>query len=701
MSSIAFILSPRSPTSFAPSSRLPLRLFSHKSSSSSVSHRTPPLSRAGHVGYPHDVGVADTHLASNSTIPSSEIAASLVSAGLLESTDVPLLAALTPPRAALFARALRHRTRHITLVLDGVHGPHNLAAIARSCDAWGLQDLHFITPPREAVPAKGSRAPRPAVPIIHRFESDQSVRNVSKNCHKWLSMHEHPTPTACVSVLRAAGYRLAVSSLDPSARPISELDLSHPTAFVFGNERLGVTPLMTDAADQLFTIPMVGFVESVNVSVAVATTACMAVPAARSAPGFNLPLSEARTLAHEWLKRRAPNRTAKRTPMLRGDVTRLGAPIERRIAQEGLFTTTDEPSKLSDVSLSRRDDDVSIVHDWKSILRLDIETGTRLATYVTRRKFGALEDRGWSKRCETATFSFAGPHALTVEAAVLPTVSRTASARPVVRDRLLPYFRDVCDAVHELYSPLFDSSGEPILPAHAPESENVMRAAGDAWAEKIAPVIQKMAFEEGVFGATEPVDGPRAWATICEIVEKANLSDVSRCIAESMRCDEERIQAMEAEAISASSHLFDLQNLLKTRSTEAAGDAHSDNVDFGSLFSPADSGVQIDAPAALSNEQRVVLHVLLRMGNAAFLISELHQTTWDRAMNRRMARIRGMRYNLLESVVCDAFSEMVLLGQDDSLALLRVALEWSRLLVPLKRHMKNAMNTLSDTATAS
>ena len=156
-----------------------------------------------------------------------------------------------PERIQRLTSVIEHRTRRITLLLERVHDAHNVAACARTCDAFGLQDLHIIPP--EDKPLRFSKL-------------------VSSGAHRWLTVHVHDTLDSALQALRSSGYMLAVtdvSSEAPCDTPAS-LPLDAPLCVAFGNERDGVSQALRAAADMPLHIPMTGFVESFNVSVAVA-----------------------------------------------------------------------------------------------------------------------------------------------------------------------------------------------------------------------------------------------------------------------------------------------------------------------------------------------------------------------------------------------------------------------------------------------
>ena len=222
-----------------------------------------------------------------------------------------LFCGLSDARAGRMVRALSARTRCVTALLDGVHGVHNLAAVCRSCEAFGVQEVHFVPEQIEASVEDGTeprrRVQRSRSRFLARFNEAVSSE-VSRGAHRWLSMHVHDTPEEAVRSLKQHGYTVCVSSLEGGTPvPLHELDWTapalHRVAFVFGSEGSGVSRAMRDAADLLFTIPMVGFVESLNLSVACATTLAHATAALRQAQPTLYPLTvdERRAVLQHWL----------------------------------------------------------------------------------------------------------------------------------------------------------------------------------------------------------------------------------------------------------------------------------------------------------------------------------------------------------------------------------------------------------------
>ncbi len=167
-----------------------------------------------------------------------------------------VLAALSPVvlprRLERLQEVVSHRTRRIAVVLDGISDPHNMSAVLRSADAFGVQDVHVV-------------------------ESDQpfkAARAVAKGSHRWLDVRKHTSGQACADVLQGAGYRLYVASMEGALSPTDlhhRVD-AHPVALVFGNEHRGPGTELRARAEGTFAIGMRGFVESLNVSVAAAIT---------------------------------------------------------------------------------------------------------------------------------------------------------------------------------------------------------------------------------------------------------------------------------------------------------------------------------------------------------------------------------------------------------------------------------------------
>jgi tRNA (guanosine-2'-O-)-methyltransferase len=152
-------------------------------------------------------------------------------------------------------QVVAQRVRGLTLVVEQVHDPHNLAAVLRTSEGLGLQDLHVVASP------KG-------------FRPNQTV---TQGADKWLDLHRHPTASACAEDLRSRGFRIHGSRLDGEAVDLAALPFGERLALVFGNEHSGLTPEFAALCDGFFRIPMLGFSQSFNISVAVGITLATAM----------------------------------------------------------------------------------------------------------------------------------------------------------------------------------------------------------------------------------------------------------------------------------------------------------------------------------------------------------------------------------------------------------------------------------------
>ena len=151
---------------------------------------------------------------------------------------------------------LAHRTRSLTVVLDRLEDSFNMAAVLRTSEAMGVQDVHVVR--------------NPDYPWSPNHK-------VTQGCDKWLDLHRHEDWAACRAALKAQGYRILVSAVREGAVSLFDLDFTGRCALVFGNERFGVSQEVLDGADQVFWLPMVGFTRSLNISAAASATITRAV----------------------------------------------------------------------------------------------------------------------------------------------------------------------------------------------------------------------------------------------------------------------------------------------------------------------------------------------------------------------------------------------------------------------------------------
>ncbi|MDR3365932.1 MAG: RNA methyltransferase [Prevotellaceae bacterium] len=166
-----------------------------------------------------------------------------------------LAACATEARVEQLRHALQERTRYVTVCLEDIFQPQNASAVLRSCDAFGVQDVHIVEQRNRFAPC----------------------RDVAMGSEKWLTLRkygrQHAQPlTAAVERLRKSGYRLVATTPHKSrCTLLDDLDLTKgKAAIMFGAEYTGLSDAAMAAADELVTVPMYGFVESLNLSVCAA-----------------------------------------------------------------------------------------------------------------------------------------------------------------------------------------------------------------------------------------------------------------------------------------------------------------------------------------------------------------------------------------------------------------------------------------------
>lgn len=155
---------------------------------------------------------------------------------------------LTPERKELFNKVLQHRTNHFTVVTEDVYQLHNTSAVIRSCDVFGIQNVH----------------------VIEEQKLKKIDREIAMGAQKWVSLNRYNDSLDCISSLRKKGYQIVATSPNEEAVELSDFDISKPSALFLGTEKDGLSREVLDNADQCIKIPMVGFTESLNISVSAA-----------------------------------------------------------------------------------------------------------------------------------------------------------------------------------------------------------------------------------------------------------------------------------------------------------------------------------------------------------------------------------------------------------------------------------------------
>ncbi|WDD98965.1 tRNA (guanosine(18)-2'-O)-methyltransferase TrmH [Thalassomonas actiniarum] len=153
---------------------------------------------------------------------------------------------MTPERHERIKQMLDKRQPDLTVCMEGVHKNHNLAAVVRTCDAIGVSDVHAVWKSEQMRVSGGSAA----------------------GSQNWIDVHNYTTTEDAIVELKKQNMQVLVTNLSPTAVDFREVDYTKPTAIILGQEKFGASQTALDLADQDIIIPMVGMVQSLNVSVA-------------------------------------------------------------------------------------------------------------------------------------------------------------------------------------------------------------------------------------------------------------------------------------------------------------------------------------------------------------------------------------------------------------------------------------------------
>lgn len=155
---------------------------------------------------------------------------------------------ITPERKARFLDILDERTNYITVAIEDVYQMHNTSAVIRSCDIFGIQQAHLIE-------SKFGK----------RLDKD-----IAMGAQQWVDLNRYNTTTDCIDVLRQKGYKIVATTPHRDNCSLADFKFDGKTALFFGTERDGLSKEVLDKADSFLKIPMVGFTESLNISVSAA-----------------------------------------------------------------------------------------------------------------------------------------------------------------------------------------------------------------------------------------------------------------------------------------------------------------------------------------------------------------------------------------------------------------------------------------------
>ena len=153
---------------------------------------------------------------------------------------------MTPERLARMTTMLDKRQPDLTVCMEGVHKNHNLSAVVRTCDAIGVSDVHAVWKNETMRVGGGSAA----------------------GSQNWVDVHNYSDTEEAIGELKKQGMQVLVTNLSDTAVDFREIDYTKPTAIILGQEKFGASEKALEMADQDIIIPMVGMVQSLNVSVA-------------------------------------------------------------------------------------------------------------------------------------------------------------------------------------------------------------------------------------------------------------------------------------------------------------------------------------------------------------------------------------------------------------------------------------------------
>jgi len=155
---------------------------------------------------------------------------------------------LTERRKDRFKKVLAERTRHFTVVTEDVYQLHNTSAVMRTCDVFGIQDLH----------------------VVEEKVSKRIDKEIAMGAQKWVDFKRYNSINDCIKTLKSSGYQIIATTPHDNSTMLHDFDVSKKSAFFFGKEAEGLSDTVMNSADGFLKIPMYGFTESLNISVSAA-----------------------------------------------------------------------------------------------------------------------------------------------------------------------------------------------------------------------------------------------------------------------------------------------------------------------------------------------------------------------------------------------------------------------------------------------
>lgn len=155
---------------------------------------------------------------------------------------------ITDERKERFLEIISQRTNHFTVAMEDVFQMHNTSAVVRTCEVFGVQQAHSIE---------------------GRFGKRLDAK-IAMGAQKWVDVFRYDNTQDCIDTLRNKGYQIVATTPHKDAYFLNDFDITQKSAFFFGTEKEGLSEQVLSQADTFLKIPMVGFTESLNISVAVA-----------------------------------------------------------------------------------------------------------------------------------------------------------------------------------------------------------------------------------------------------------------------------------------------------------------------------------------------------------------------------------------------------------------------------------------------
>jgi tRNA (guanosine-2'-O-)-methyltransferase len=152
---------------------------------------------------------------------------------------------LTDNRKEKFLKVLNDRTKHFTIAVEDVFQMHNASAVMRSCEVFGIQELH----------------------VIEERYGKRIDKEIAMGAQKWVDISTYDSVTNCIDTLKNKGYQIIATTPHENDCLMEDFDITKPSALFFGTERDGLSEEILRRADGFLKIPMVGFTESLNISV--------------------------------------------------------------------------------------------------------------------------------------------------------------------------------------------------------------------------------------------------------------------------------------------------------------------------------------------------------------------------------------------------------------------------------------------------